>query len=119
MNTNIFSKLLQKVSNHVRRKKDRNILQLMDNFSGHALLDDKIIKLTYEGGFRGFQYQNFLVLFLLPNVASVCRPLDQCVIATFKVRCRRQHIAWVLQKLKNDVDQRKIKVRTQLFPIIS
>ena len=116
MNSEIFFKVIQKFSNRVQRKKNRNVLLIMDNFSGHKLPEDKITKLTFDGGFRGFQYKNVMVLFLPPNVTSVCQPLHQGVISTFKAHYRRQHVAWVLQQYKNDVDPKKIKVRTHIFP---
>ena len=111
-------KIIQKCSNRFRRKKDHNVLLLMDNFSGQSLPDDKINKLTFEGGFCGFQYQNLLVLLLSPNFTSVCQPLDQGVISKFKAQYWRQHIAWVLQRFENNIDPKTIKVITHSFPII-
>lgn len=116
MNAAVFMRVIEKFANRVRRtKKDQNVLLLMDNFSGHSLPDDKINKITYDGGFRGFQYHNVHVLFLPPNVTSVCQPLDQGVISAFKAHYRRQHVKWVLEELKNDVDPKKIKVSSFLL----
>ena len=74
MNVEVFRKVIKKFTKRVRSKKNRNVLLLMDNFSGHDMPADKINVITYEGGFRGFQFQNVHVLFLPPNVTCVSTP---------------------------------------------
>ena len=82
----------------------------MDNFSAHEMPAHRIKKLTFDGGFRGYQYDNVLVLFLPPNVTSVIQPLDQGIIVAFKAHYHKQHIAFVIQEVKNKVPVKDIKV---------
>ena len=70
----------------------------------------RIKKLTFDGGFRGYQYDNVLVLFLPPNVTSVIQPLDQGIIAAFKAHYRKQHVSFIIQELKNKRPFKDIKV---------
>ena len=99
MRADIFTSVMRKISNRVRGKGERKVILLMDNFSGHKMLNEHTRELNYAGGFKGFQYHNVNVLFLPLNCTSVVQPLDQGIIAAFKAHYRCQHIAFNLQKL--------------------
>ena len=60
----------------------------MENFSAHQMEHERVRELTFQGGFRGFQFDNVVCLFLPPNVTSVIQPLDQGIIAAFKAHYR-------------------------------
>ena len=111
MRSDIFASVIKKFSNRVRRKNNgRQVLLIMDYYSAHKMEHDRVRPLTFEGGFRGFQFDNVVCLFLPPNVTSVIQPLDQGIIAAFKSHYRRQHVAFNLQELDKGVKQKEIKV---------
>ena len=111
MRSDIFSSVMKKFSNRIRRKnKDRKVILLMDNFSVHKMNHERVRPLNFNGGFRGFQFDNVTCLFLPPNVTSVCQPLDQGIIATLKAQYRHRHVAFNLQELENGVPQKEIRV---------
>ena len=57
------------------------VLLLLDNFSGHELGVELV------GGKEGLA--NVRVKWLLPNTTSYWQPLDQGIIASFKLQYRR------------------------------
>lgn len=85
---------------------------LMDKFSAHKMDHERVRPLTFEGGFKGFQFHNITCLFLPPNVTSVTQPLDQGIIAALKAHYRHQHIVFNLQELEKGVKQKEIRVNT-------
>ena len=71
---------------------------------------DKATQLTFAGGFKGFQYQNVVCLFLPPNVTSVVQPLDQGIIVAFKAHYRRHHIAFFLDQIREGIKPKAAKI---------
>ena len=71
---------------------------------------NRIKPLTFEGDFRGYQYDNVLILFLPLNVASIIQPLDQGIISASKAYYRHQHIVFIIISLKNNIPFKYIKV---------
>ena len=110
MRSDVFTSVMRKFSNRVRGNGERKVILLMDNFSGHKMLNEHTRELTYAGGFKGFQYHNVYVLFLPPNCTSVVQPLDQGIIAAFKAHYCRQHVAFNLQELEKGTPQQNVKV---------
>ena len=74
----------------------RKVLLLLDNFSGHELGVQKV------GGIGG--PENIKIRWLPPNTTSHWQPLDQGIIASFKLHYRRQWVDYILRILQTDKD---------------
>ncbi|KAI0997958.1 hypothetical protein K3495_g10232 [Podosphaera aphanis] len=74
--------------------KYRKILLLLDNFAGHELA----VRLV--GGLEGLQ--NVRIAWLPPNTTSHWQPLDQGIIASFKLAYRKQWIKFILNQHESD-----------------
>ena len=85
----ICEEYLQWLNNKVRGE-GRKVLLLMDNFSGHELAVQLV------GGLQGLS--NVRIEWLPPNTTSEWQPMDQGIIASFKLQYRRQWIAFMLRE---------------------
>jgi DDE superfamily endonuclease/Tc5 transposase DNA-binding domain/Fission yeast centromere protein N-terminal domain len=74
----------------------RKVLLLLDNFSGHELGVQLI------GGKQGLS--NVRIEWLPPNTTSHWQPLDQGIIASFKLQYRRLWISYMLRQYESDKD---------------
>ena len=83
----ICEEYLQWLNNKMRAEQ-RHVLLLMDNFSGHELAVQLI------GGQQGLS--NVRIEWLPPNTTSFWQPMDQGIIASFKLQYRRQWITFML-----------------------
>ena len=77
----------------------RKVILLLDNFSGHELGVQKV------GGLDGLE--NVKIRWLPPNTTSHWQPLDQGIIASFKLHYRRQWVEYILRILQTDTDPNK------------
>jgi hypothetical protein len=77
----------------------RKILLLLDNFSGHEL------GVQLVGGLDGLQ--NVRICWLPANTTSHWQPLDQGIIASFKLQYRRQWVAYMLRQHEAGKDPNK------------
>jgi predicted unusual protein kinase regulating ubiquinone biosynthesis (AarF/ABC1/UbiB family) len=77
----------------------RKVILLLDNFSGHELGVQKV------GGLDGLE--NVKIRWLPPNTTSQWQPLDQGIIASFKLHYRRQWVDYILRTLQTDKDPNK------------
>jgi DDE superfamily endonuclease len=77
----------------------RKVLLLLDNFSGHELGVEKV------GGLDGLR--NVKIRWLPPNTTSHWQPLDQGIIASFKLHYRRQWVEYIVRMLNSDKDPNK------------
>jgi hypothetical protein len=75
-----------------KKMRGRKILLLLDNFSGHELGVELV------GGKQGLE--NVRIEWLPPNTTSYWQPLDQGIIASFKLRYRKQWVLYMLQQLE-------------------
>jgi hypothetical protein len=75
------------LDNKIRAER-RKVLLLLDNFSGHEL------GVQLVGGKQGLEYVR--IEWLPPNTTSHWQPLDQGIIAGFKLLYRRQWISYML-----------------------
>jgi hypothetical protein len=82
-----------------KKMRDRKILLLLDNFSGHELGVQLI------GGLEGLP--NVRIAWLPPNTTSHWQPLDQGIIASFKLGYRKQWINFMLRQLEADKNPNK------------
>lgn len=104
MNDDVFTHW---VKNENRRLalQDRKICIIMDN-ARHDIHDE--VKKVIDG------FNAFLTLpyhYLVPNVTSIVKPLDQGVIATFKMCYKRKLVVWTTQQIDNsDEDLGKLNV---------
>jgi DDE superfamily endonuclease len=77
----------------------RKVLLLLDNFSGHELGVEKV------GGLDSLY--NVTIRWLPPNTTSHWQPLDQGIIASFKLYYRRQWVEYIVRMLNSDKDPNK------------
>jgi hypothetical protein len=77
----------------------RKVLLLLDNFSGHELGVEKV------GSLDGLR--NVTIRWLPPNTTSHWQPLDQGIIASFKLYYRRQWVEYIVRMLNSDKDPNK------------
>jgi hypothetical protein len=73
----ICEEYLQWLNNKVQGE-GRKVLLLMDNFSGHELAVQLV------GGLQGLSHVR--IAWLPPNTTSVWQPMDQGIIASFKLQ---------------------------------
>ena len=78
------------------KMRGRKVLLLLDNFSGHELGVELV------GGLDGLD--NTRIAWLPPNTTSHWQPLDQGIIATFKLYYRKQWIAYMLRQYEGNKD---------------
>ena len=85
--------------NNIMAARGRKVLLLMDNFSGHEL------GVELCGGKTGLS--NVEVEWLPPNTTSHWQPLDQGIIASFKLHYRKQWIRYMLREYEAERDPLK------------
>jgi hypothetical protein len=68
---------------------------ILDNASSHVVSCAKVGK---SRGFSTLELSNMTLVFLPPNVTIVVQPLDQCIIASFKIQCKKKLLRWVLSQ---------------------
>lgn len=81
------------------RAQGRKVLLLLDNFSGHEL------GVQLVGGKQGLTHVR--VEWLPPNTTSCWQPMDQGIIATFKLRYRRLWVHYMLRQYEAGKDPNK------------
>ena len=81
------------------RGEGRKVLLLMDNFSGHELAVQLV------GGKTGLS--NVRIEWLPPNTTSEWQPMDQGIIASFKLQYRRQWVAFMVREYNADKNPQK------------
>ena len=79
------------------RAQDRKVLLLLDNFSGHELGVQLV----------GQSLTNVRVEWLPPNTTSYWQPMDQGIIASFKLQYRRLWVAYMLRQYEAGKDPNK------------
>ena len=72
----------------------------MDNASCHSLF---VVQQKQLLGFTALSMTNVTIVFLPPNCTCVVQPLDQGIIAAFKLRYKSKLLEWVLSQF--DLDQ--------------
>jgi hypothetical protein len=85
----ICEEYLQWLNNKMRGE-GRKVLLIMDNFSGHELGVQLVRGLT--------ALSNVRIAWLPPNTTSHWQPMDQGIIASFKLQYRRQWVAFMLRE---------------------
>jgi hypothetical protein len=81
------------------RGEGRKVLLLMDNFSGHELAVQLV------GGLQGLS--NVRIAWLPPNTTSTWQPMDQGIIASFKLQYRKMWITFMLREYEANRDPQK------------
>jgi hypothetical protein len=94
----IMEEYLRWLDNKMRGE-GRKVLLLLDNFSGHEL------GVQLVGGKEALA--NVRIEWLPPNTTSHWQPLDQGIIASFKLQYRRYWISYMLRQYENDKDPNK------------
>ena len=68
---------------------------ISDNASSHVV---SIAKVGKSRGFSTLELSNMTLVFLPPNVTSIVQPLDQGIIASFKIQYKKKLLRWVLSQ---------------------
>jgi hypothetical protein len=76
--------------NNKMKSEGRKVLLLMDNFSGHELAVQLV------GGLQGLSHVR--IVWLPLNTTFAWQPMDQGIIASFKLQYRRQWIVYMLRE---------------------
>ena len=79
----------------------------LDNAPSHVVSSAKVGK---SHGFSTLKLSNMTSVFLPPNVTSVVQPLDQGIIASFKIQYKKKLLRWVLSEYDDTTlkDLRKV-----------
>jgi hypothetical protein len=69
------------------------VIAILDSTSSHVVSFAKVGK---SRGFSTLELSNMTLAFIPPNVTSVFQPLDQGIIASFKIQYKNKLLQWVL-----------------------
>lgn len=89
MTNTIFIDWLTGLNNKFK-KESRNVILLIDNFSGHTL--------------NNLQFSNIKIEYFPANTTSVLQPMDQGIIENFKCHYRYK----ILQKIISQIDMKEV-----------
>jgi hypothetical protein len=103
----ICKEYLEWMNLKIKRDGNRKVLLLMDNFSSHELAVNLV------GGITSLS--NIQIKWISPNTTSHWQPLDQGIIASFKLHYCRMWVAYIIQQF--DVDKDPLKTVTLLNAI--
>ncbi|SJX66502.1 related to transposase [Sporisorium reilianum f. sp. reilianum] len=104
MTSSLFHAWLSSLDTYIGQTPGRHILLLLDNFSGHGMLQKPLAKL-----------QNITIQFLPPNTTSRIQPLDAGIIASFKKHYRaRQYGMALLEAELGSKDIYKLDILTAI-----
>jgi hypothetical protein len=80
---------------------------ILDKASSHVVSCAKVGK---SRGFSTLELSNVTLVFLPPNVTSILQPLDQGIIASFKIQYKKKLLRWVLSPYDDATlkDMRKV-----------
>ena len=92
MKEDIFEAWILQLNNQFKGQ-NRKVIVILDNASSHVVSSAKVDK---SRGFSTLELSNMSLVFLHPNVTSVVRPLDQGIIASFKIQYKKKLLQWVL-----------------------
>ena len=107
MTSYVFESWMMSLNVHFKSQKWK-VLLIMNNYATHSL---KHVGRGESFGFSTLQLSNIIIAFLPPNVTSVVQPLDQGIIASFKVQYKKKLLEWVLSQFDSSTthhDLRKI-----------
>jgi hypothetical protein len=85
--------------NNKMQSERRKVLLLMDNFSGYELA------VLLVGGLQDLSHVR--IVWLPPNTTSVWQPMNQGIIASFKLQYRKLWIAFMLREYEADRNPQK------------
>jgi hypothetical protein len=69
------------------------VIMILDNASSCVVSSTKVGKFC---GFSTLELSNMTLVFFPPNVTNVVQPLDQDIIASFKIQSKKKLLQWVL-----------------------
>ena len=81
--------------NNQFKGQNQKVIMILDNASSHVVSSAKVGK---SRGFSTLELSNMTLAFLPPNVTSVFHPLDQGIIASFKILFKKKLLQWVSLK---------------------
>ena len=78
--------------NNQFKSQNQKMITILDSASSHVVSSAKVGK---SHGFPTLELRNMTLVFLLFNVTNVVQPLDQGIIASFKIQCKKKFLQWV------------------------
>ena len=94
MKGDIFEAWILQLNNQFKGQNQKVII-ILDNAFSHVVSYAKVGK---SRGFSTLELSNMTLVFLPPNVTSVVQPLDQGIIASFKIQYKKKLLRWVLSQ---------------------
>jgi hypothetical protein len=96
MNTTVFTGWAQKLNTSMRLAK-RNVIVFCDNAASHTVPG---AKRTVMHGLHAIKLSNTTICFLPANTTSIIQPLDQGIIAAWKVHYKRELLLWTMAAIE-------------------
>ena len=94
MKGDVFEAWILKLNNQFKGQ-NQKVMMILDNASSHVVSSANVGK---SCGFPTMELSNMTLVFLPPNVTSIVQPLDQGIIASFKIQYKKKLLQWVLSQ---------------------
>jgi hypothetical protein len=112
MQSGVFATTMQRYNSYFHGRK---VLMLMDNAATHQL---STVPLTQVHGLNAYVMSNMTILFMPANVTSVVQPLDQGVIAAFKMQYKKKMLTWTISTADTNPDSNLGKIAPDAYKVL-
>ena len=87
MEGGIFEAWILQLNNQLKNQ-NQKVIMILDNASSHVV---SFAKVGESRGYSTLELSNMTLVFLPPNVTSIVKPLDQGIIASFKIQYMKKN----------------------------